>query len=417
MTSDDLNAIEQRHVWHPFTPMQAWCDAAHEPLRLVAGQGCVLVDQHGREYLDGNSSIWTNIHGHAHPTINAAISEQLHSVAHTSVLGFTHEPAIRLAQALVDLFPGNKLTRVFYSDNGSTAIEAAARMALQFWQQEGRPERDTILAFDRAYHGDTLGAASMGGLPVFKGSANQFGYAVQRVPSLDALDAIDASKIAAVIIEPLVQGAAGIRLWPTGMLRALQAWCTTHDVLLILDEVMTGFGRTGTMFACEHEGVVPDLIALAKGITGGYLPLAATLATERVFASFLAPEHTFYYGHSYTANQLGCAAALASLQVFREEQVLEHLPQKVAQFSEALDALRAHPQVSEVRQCGLIAGIEVRSEKNVGAKICVAARAHGLLTRPIWNTLVLMPPLCVTANEMQRMVHALIAAMDSIGGA
>lgn len=408
---NDLLALEKAHLWHPFTPMAAWCEEGHEPLQLVSGRGCTLTDQHGREYLDGNASIWTNVHGHAHPVINAAIVEQLQRVAHTSFLGFTHEPAIRLAKALVDLFPSEKLTRVFYSDNGSTAIEAAVRMALQFWQQQGQPERNTLLAFDRGYHGDTLGAASLGGLPVFKGSANDFGYQVQRVPSMEALAHVDATQLAAVIIEPLMQGAAGMRLWPAGMLKQLETWCREQDVLLILDEVMTGFGRTGTMFACEHEGVVPDFIALAKGLTGGYLPLSATLTTDRIFEAFLKPEHTFYYGHSYTANQLGCVAALASLQVFQDERLLEQLPAKVAQFSRALDVFRAHPKVLEVRQCGMMAGIEVRSEMLVGARICIEARKHGLLTRPVLNTLVLMPPLCVTEAEMQRMVEALRRAL------
>lgn len=412
--TNDLLALEKAHLWHPFTPMAAWCADGHEPLRLVSGRGCTLTDHQGHEYLDGNASIWTNVHGHAHPTINAAIIEQLQRVAHTSFLGFTHEPAIRLAKALVDLFPGEKLTRVFYSDNGSTAIEAAVRMALQFWQQQGQPERNTLLAFDRAYHGDTLGAASLGGLPVFKGSANDFGYQVQRVPSMEALATIDAKTLAAVIIEPLMQGAAGMRMWPTGMLTQLETWCREHDVLLILDEVMTGFGRTGKMFACEHEGVVPDFIALAKGLTGGYLPLAATLTTDRIFAAFLKPEHTFYYGHSYTANQLGCAAALASLQVFKDESLLEQLPVKVTQFSQALDVFRDHPGVLEVRQCGMMAGIEVKSETLVGARICIEARKHGLLTRPVLNTLVLMPPLCVTNAEMQRMVKALRLALDEV---
>ncbi|MBL9144165.1 MAG: adenosylmethionine--8-amino-7-oxononanoate transaminase [Verrucomicrobiaceae bacterium] len=409
-----LIALEKQHLWHPFTPMQDWCAPEHEPLMLVSGQGCVLRDQHGREYLDGNSSIWTNIHGHNHPTITAAITKQLRTVAHTSFLGFTHPPAIELAKQLVDLFPGEKLMRVFYSDNGSTAIEAGVRMALQYWKQNGAPQRDTVLSFDRAYHGDTLGAASLGGLPVFKGSGNDFGYNVVRVASMEALEQVDASRLAVVIIEPSIQGAAGMRVWPQGMLRQLKTWCHANDVLLMLDEVMTGFGRTGKMFACLHEDVVPDIIAMAKGITGGYLPLAATLTTERLFAGFLAPGNTFYYGHSYTANQAGCAAALASLQVFKDEHVLELLPQKVEQFSRALDVFRVHPAIKEVRQVGLIAGIEVCSAELVGPRICMAAREHGLLTRPVLNTLVLMPPLCATEDEMQRMVNALRLALDSV---
>lgn len=393
--------------------MQAWCDEAHEPLMLVSGQGCYLKDQHGREYLDGNSSIWTNIHGHSHPTIHGAIRDQLERISHTSFLGFTHEPAIHLGQQLVDLIPNQELSRVFYSDNGSTAIESAMRMALQYWKQNGQPERDTILSFDRAYHGDTLGAASVGGIPIFKGSGNDFGYRVQRVPNMSELESLPASEIsrlAAVIIEPLIQGSAGMRLWPKGMLKALSEWCRKHDIFLILDEVMTGFGRTGKMFACEHEDVIPDFLCLAKGITGGYLPLAATLTTERVFDGFLGAGRAFYYGHSYTANQLGCAAALGSLQVFREERVMENLPAKVQLFTELLATFKELPCVMEIRQCGMIAGIEIgpySPEELRGVQVCMAARKHGLLTRPVVDTLVLMPPLSVTEEELTKMVDAL----------
>lgn len=418
----DLLDLEKRHLWHPFTPMQAWCAEDHEPLMLVSGQGCTLRDQQGREYLDGNSSIWTNIHGHNHPTLNASIRAQLDRVAHTSFLGFTHEPAIQLSKQLVDLLPGSDLCRVFYSDNGSTAIESAIRMTLQFWKQNGHPERDSILAFDRAYHGDTLGAASVGGIPIFKGSGNDFGYRVLRVPNLDALDLLTAeerSRLAGAIIEPLIQGSAGMRLWPQGMLKGLKQWCRQHDILLILDEVMTGFGRTGTMFACQHEDVVPDFLCLAKGLTGGYLPLAATMTTERIFEGFLGAGKAFYYGHSYTANQLGCAAALGSLQVFREEKVLEKLPAKVRFFAGLLEGLRELPQVMEIRQCGMIAGIEIGAydpEQRMGAKVCLTAREHGLLTRPVVDTIALMPPLAVTEPEMERMVTALRRAIEETCG-
>ncbi len=418
--STSLLQLEKRHLWHPFTPMQAWCDEGHEPLMLVSGQGCYLRDQHGRDYLDGNSSIWTNIHGHSHPTIHAAIRAQLDQVAHTSFLGFTHEPAIQLGQQLVDLLPGSALSRVFYSDNGSTAIECAIRMALQYWKQNGHPQRDSILAFDRAYHGDTLGAASVGGIPVFKGSGNDFGYRVQRVPTLEALDQLppeEVARLSAVIIEPLIQGSAGMRLWPHGMLKALSDWCRDRDIFLILDEVMTGFGRTGKMFACQHEDVVPDFLCLAKGLTGGYLPLAATMTTERVFEGFLGAGRAFYYGHSYTANQLGCAAALGSLQVFREEQVMEHLPEKIRVFTALLDALRDLPFVMDIRQCGLVAGIEIgpyAPEKLMGVKTCLEARQHGLLTRPVVDTLVLMPPLAATESELEKMVAALRQAIVTI---
>lgn len=418
MTS--LLQTEKRHLWHPFTPMQAWCDDAHEPMMLVSGQGCYLTDQHGNQYLDGNSSIWTNIHGHNHPTINAAIRAQLDQVAHTSFLGFTHEPAIQLGQQLVDLLPGGPLSRVFFSDNGSTAIECAIRMTLQYWKQNGHSERDTILTFDRAYHGDTLGAASVGGIPIFKGSGNDFGYRVLRIADFTALQALteeEISRLAGAIIEPLIQGSAGMRLWPKGMLRSLSDWCKARDVLLILDEVMTGFGRTGKMFACQNEEVVPDFLCLAKGITGGYLPLAATMTTERIFEGFLGPGRAFYYGHSYTANQLGCAAALGSLQVFREQRVMEALPAKIRHFTALLDSLRDLPAVMEIRQCGMVAGVEIgpyAPEELMGVKTCLAARKHGLLTRPVVDTIVLMPPLAVTEAELTQMVEALRQAILEI---
>lgn len=407
--------LDKRHLWHPFTAMGPWCAEEHTPLMLVEGRGCMLRDQFGNEYLDGNASIWTNVHGHNHPVINAAIVEQLGRVAHTSFLGFTHEPAIRLAKALVDLLPGGKLTRAFFTDNGSTAIESAVRMALQFWKQNGRPQRDTLVAFDRAYHGDTLGAASLGGIPLFKGSGNDFGYRVITVASLEDLHTLaekECGRIAAVIIEPLIQGAAGMRLWPPGMLKALDGWCRAQDVFLILDEVMTGFGRTGKMFACEHEGVVPDFLCLAKGLTGGYLPLAATLTTERVFEGFLSDPsegRTFFYGHSYAGSQLGCAAALASLRVFREERVLEQLPAKISRLGELMADLPGF------RQCGMIAAMTIDSpDLSLGAQVCLVARKHGLLTRPIGNTIVLMPPLCVTLDELERMVRALRLALEEI---
>ncbi len=410
--TDSLLQLEKQHLWHPFTPMRQWCAEEHAPLLLVEGRGCTLRDQFGNEYLDGNASIWTNIHGHNHPAINAAITAQLGKVAHTSFLGFTHEPAIRLAKELVDLLAGGKLTRAFFTDNGSTAIESAVRMALQYWKQNGRPQRDTLVAFDRAYHGDTLGAASLGGIPLFKGSGNDFGYRVVTVSSLDELAAMDADRIAAVVIEPLIQGAAGMRLWPQGMLKMLDAWCQTQDVFLILDEVMTGFGRTGKMFACEHEDVVPDFLCLAKGLTGGYLPLAVTLTSERVFAGFLGESEegrTFFYGHSYAGSQLGCAAALASLRIFREERVLELQPAKIARLGELMG------DMSAFRQCGMIAAMTVDSpDLSLGSQVCLAARQHGLLTRPIGNTIVLMPPLCVTLDEMERMVAALRAAVAEV---
>jgi adenosylmethionine-8-amino-7-oxononanoate aminotransferase len=428
MSADHLRQADKRHVWHPFTQMRDWCAPGHDPLVLVEGRGSTLVDAEGREYLDGNSSIWTNIHGHSHPRIIAALREQAGKLAHSSFLGFTNEPAIRLAEKLVALFPQNTLTRVFYSDDGSTAIEVALKMAVQFHQLTGNPQRCRFAAFDHAYHGDTAGAASLGGIAAFHDRFAPLSFPVVRVPDLAALEALDAatvSALAAVVIEPLIQGAAGMRTWPRGLLSDLRAWCNRHGVFLILDEVMTGFGRTGKMFACQHEDVVPDFLAVAKGLTGGTMPLAATLTTEKVFEAFLgdyAEMKTLFYGHSYCGNPLGCAAALASLEVFAEERTLEHLAPKIRRMGELLCDLASDPHVRAVRQCGFMAGIDVVQadgspypwQEQTGAKICVAARAHGLLTRPVRDTLVLMPPLCFTPTELERSVSALRAGIREV---
>jgi adenosylmethionine-8-amino-7-oxononanoate aminotransferase len=424
--TDALIAADKRHTWHPFTQMRAWCDPAHEPLVLVEGHGAILRDSRGREYIDGNSSIWTNLHGHNHPKLNAAIRDQLDRVAHVSFLGSTNASAARLAERLCGLFPRKNLSRVFFSDNGSTAIEVALKMAVQYWQLAGRADRNRFIAFDRAYHGDTAGAASVGGIAGFHGRFADLHFPVERIGSLDELATVEnPDTVAAVIIEPLVQGAAGIRLWPEGMLRELSAWCDVRGILLILDEVMTGFGRTGTMFACEQERVFPDFLCLAKGITGGYLPLAATLATERIYEQFLggvAEQKTLYYGHSYTANPLGCAAALASLDIFEEENVLENLKPRIARLRELLEPLAQHPHVREVRQCGFIAGIEIGADQQTpypwaelrGARICEAARKHGLLTRPVLDTIVLMPPYCVTDEQLSHAVEAIRRGIEEV---
>ena len=423
-----LAAADHRHLWHPFTQQRSWC--SEEPLVIVSGSGTTLTDSRGRTYLDGNSSIWTNIHGHAHPRITEAVSRQIATLDHTSFLGTTHPGAIRLAERLVHLLPGAPLPRVFFSDNGSTAVEAALKMTLQSRQQRGEPERRLFAAFPGAYHGDTAGAASLGGIAAFFDRFAGMHFPVERFTGLAELEAYPRPReLAAVILEPLVQGAAGMRLWPEGMLRSLRHYCDRHGILLILDEVMTGFGRTGTLFACQREEVVPDLLCLAKGMTGGVLPLAATLVREEIYADFLGSveeQKTFYYGHSYTANPVACAAALASLDLFEEEQTLERLQPKIAHLSRRLESLRALPHVAEIRQCGFLAGIEVMRdpatrtpyawEELTGARICKAARAHGLLTRPVLDTIVLMPPLCMTAEQIDRAVEAIAKSIGEVCG-
>ncbi len=419
MTNDEIGFLDKRHGWHPFTQMADWCAAEHEPLVLVEGSGAVLRDSEGREYIDGNSSIWTNLHGHRNPRLDAALKRQVDRVAHTSFLGFTNPPAAQLAAELCALWPGGKLSRCFFTDDGSTAIEVALKMAAQFRQLHGEPHKKRLVAFGGAYHGDTMGASSLGGIPLFHDRFAAWQFPVTHVNSIAELASLDTTEINADCIEPLIQGAAGMRLWPAGMLAELRRWCDANDVLLIADEVMTGFGRTGTMFACEHENVTPDFVALAKGLTGGYLPLAATLTTERVFEAFLGgPERTLYYGHSYCGNQLGCAVALENLAIFRDEKVLVSLAKKIAHFSTLLADLEKKPGIAAVRQLGFIAGIDVQPcGPHTGARVCVAARKHGLLTRPIRDTVVLMPPYCITDVQMETAVNAIAAAAAEISAA
>ena len=415
---------DKDYVWHPFTNMREWCASQHEPLVLIEGRGALLRDSCGREYIDGNSSIWTNIHGHNHPHINDAVCRQLGRVAHTSFLGFTNPPAIELAHAIVNLFPKNSLSRVFYSDDGSTGIEVALRIADQYWRLRNS-RKHQFIAFKSGYHGDTAGAASLGAAAMFQIGHAHWNFPAIQVPNVAALEALspaEVAKVAAVVMEPLVQGAAGMRLWPAGTLRAVREWCDRTDTLLIADEVMTGFGRTGRMFATEHEKVIPDMMILAKGLSGGYLPLAITLISEKLFSAFdgsIAEGKALAYGHSYTGNALACAAAKASLEVFQNEGVLEALQPKIQHLGSMLAGLGNLPGVAEVRQCGFIVGIDLNgshegTSTSFAADVCVEARQYGLLTRPIRDVVVLMPPLCITSNQLAQAVEALRAAITAV---
>lgn len=418
---------DKLHCWHPFTRQAEWTAAGHEPLMLVKGEGVWLEDMDGTRYIDGNSSIWTNVHGHAHPQINKAIRDQLECVSHTSYLGFAHPMAGKLARKLVDFFPDSDLQRVFYSDDGSTAIEVALKMSFQYRLQNGEEDRTEFVAFLNCYHGDTMGAASLGGVEAFFARFRKFGFPVRFVRDMEEFKALDnLDRVAGVVIEPLVQGVNQIRVWPEGMLRELRRFTEEQGIFLILDEVMTGFGRTGKMFACQHEEVVPDFLCLAKGLTGGYLPMAATLVREKIYEGFLgSSERAFYYGHSYTANQLCCAAALASLEVFAKEDTLAALQPKIELMAAGLAAIRENcPHVWEVRQCGMVAGVEIRQPDGTpyehgmrtGEKICVAARQHGLLTRAILDTIVVMPPLSISEQEIGLMLKAIESAItDQLG--
>src|SRR3954454_22016285 len=388
---------------------------------VESAEGCELIDSEGRRYIDGVSSLWCNVHGHRHPAIDAAVRAQLDRVAHSTMLGLSHPPAIELAERLVQLAPPG-LTRVFYSDSGSTAAEIALKMAFQYWQQQGRGERTRFVCLDNAYHGDTVGSVSVGGIDLFHSLYRPLLFDATRVPPGD-LHAMDRSlaggDVAAVIMEPLVQGAAGMLMQPEGYLTGVRELCDRHEVLLDLDEVATGFGRTGRMFACEHESVAPDFLCLAKGLTGGYMPLAATLATEEVYEGFLG-EHqelrTFFHGHTYTGNPLACAAALATLDVFESERTLERLERKIALLGMLLEPLERHPAVAEVRRCGFMVGIELTPyplELSMGHRVTLEARRLGAIIRPLGDVVVLMPPLAISEQELELLVGITVDAIDA----
>ncbi len=337
-SAEDWVALDRKHLWHPFTPMLSWMGT--DPLVIASAEGNELIDTQGARYLDAVSSLWCNVHGHRHPVIDAAIRAQLDKVAHSTLLGLGNLPSIELAERLVKVAPAG-LTRVFYSDSGSTAVEAALKMAFQAQQLSGRTHRTRFLALSNAYHGDTLGSVSVGGMDLFHQIFKPLLFHTARIPpTFDALEQIfadEGSTLAAFVLEPLIQGAAGMLLQPPGFLARARALCDENGVLLICDEVATGFGRTGTMFACEQEQVSPDLMCVAKGISGGYLPLAATLTTETVFECFLGSpgeRRTFFHGHTYTGNPLACAAALASLGLFESERTLERVMQNISIISQ-----------------------------------------------------------------------------------
>jgi adenosylmethionine-8-amino-7-oxononanoate aminotransferase len=413
MTTQELAAIDKRVLWHPFTQQRGW--AEEEPLIVERAEGCTLYDTDGNAYIDGISSLWCTVHGHAHPAIDAAVRAQLGRVAHTTMLGLTHQPAIELAQRLVEIAPPG-LSRVFYSDNGSTAAEVALKMAFQYWRHRGQKRRTGFVCLRGGYHGDTIGSVSVGGIDLFHACFGPLLFdAWQAEPGdrehVAALLREHAGEVAAVIVEPLVQGAAGIVTHPDGYLRAVRELCDEHDVLLICDEVATGFGRTGTMFACEQEDVAPDLMCVAKGLTGGYLPLAATLATERVYDAFLgefADLKTFFHGHTYTGNPLACAAALATLEIFRREGTLAALQPKIALLGELLEKHVAPLRsVREVRRRGFMVGIELADfplAARMGHEVTRAARRRGAIVRPLGDVVVLMAPLSITAHELRRLV-------------
>lgn len=405
-------ADDQRHVWHPYTQMAT----APAPIPLIRADGVYLYTADGRKILDGISSWWVNIHGHNHPRLNRALTEQLPRLAQVIFAGFTHEPAARLAGELARRTPG-QLERVFYSDDGSTAVEVALKMAYQHWRHRGEPERTLFVALDNAYHGDTFGAMAAGSSGVFHQAFRDLLFEVRRArlpgrtggsgEDLAAILEQDGHRIAAVLVEPMLQGAGGMNFWPASALREVRDLTRAHGTLLIADEILTGFGRTGELFACEHGPVVPDILCLSKALTGGYLPLGATLTNQEVFDSFLSDDRTrtFFHGHSYTGNALACAVALESLRLFDDERRLDRVRKLATLFALRLEALRGCSGVVDVRGLGAIAVVELAAPGTAGYLSDIGPRLgrefleRGILLRPLGNVLYFMPPYVITDDE------------------
>lgn len=441
-----LARLDKRHVWHPFTQMREW--DPDDFLIIEKGKGSYLYDTEGRRYLDGVSSLWCNVHGHRVPELDRAVKAQLGRIAHSTFLGLSNVPAILLSRRLVRIAPPG-LNKVFYSDSGSEAVEIGLKMAFQYWKHKGKPGKIGFLKLTNAYHGDTVGAVSVGGIGLFH---EIFGPLLFKTFSADAPDryhekfrasddayaALCASRvekvlkkrsgsIAAIVMEPLVQGAAGMITHPRGFLKRVRRLADRYGVLLILDEVATGFGRTGRMFACEHEGVRPDILCLGKGLSGGYLPLAATLTTDEIYNEFLGRTEefkTFFHGHTYTANPLACAVALANLERFGARGVIAANRKLIRGFTRRLADIACLPHVGDVRQCGLMAGIELVQDKasnrgypvgdKIGARVARCARDKGVIIRPLGNVIVLMPPFSFTEAELAKLCGAVRESIAEI---
>lgn len=436
----DLEKADLECIWHPFTQMQLY--RREKPVIIEKGRGCRLYDIEGNAYLDGVSSLWTNVHGHAKAELDEALKAQTDLIAHSTLLGISSVPAIRFARKLLDVVPSG-LTKVFYSDSGSTSVEIALKMAFQYHRQspKGNPKKTKFLSFVNAYHGDTIGSVSLGGIDLFHEMYRELLFETYKVASpycyrcpygldypgckLDCLLGVEKmldehhDEIAAVVLEPLVQGAAGMLMQPEGFLRGVRALCDHYGVFLIADEVAVGFGRTGKMFACEHEGVTPDILCLAKGISGGYLPLAATVTSEEIFDGFLGEfveNKTFFHGHTYTGNPLACAVAIASLELFEKERIIENLQPKITFLKNKMAAFKNLSHVGDIRQRGLMVGIELVADRNTreglpvadrtGHQVILEARKRGVMIRPLGDIIVLMPPLAMSIEELDRLCEA-----------
>jgi adenosylmethionine-8-amino-7-oxononanoate aminotransferase len=447
MDYEALKQLDHRYLWHPFTQMREWM--AEEPCIISRGDGHYLIDVNGKRYLDGVSSLWCNVHGHRKKEIDDAIKAQLDCIAHSTFLGLSHVPGIQLAEKLIEIAPKG-LQRVFYSDSGATAVEIALKMAVQYWQLKGETKRTLVASLAESYHGDTVGSMSMGYSEIFHRFHKSLLFPVLRIApphvfryhqhmsESAALNAAvkeaeeklsqNKSALAALVMEPLMQGAAGMWSHPVEYVRAMADLCRRNQILLVLDEVATGFGRTGKIFAADHAAVAPDILCLAKGITGGYLPLAATLTTEEIFSAFLGEYKefkTFFHGHTYTGNPLGCAAALASLDLFERGKIIEGMQPKIAYVQDRLnDEVLSLAHVSDVRQWGYMIGIELvedkasrknyATERRIGHKVILEARKHGVMVRPLGDVIILMPPLTITEGELTTLLDVVYNSIRAV---
>lgn len=440
----ELLEKNRQYLWNPFTQMKEFLD--DEPLIIEAANGVRLRDVRGQEYYDGNSSLWLNVHGHNRAELNTAIVGQLDRVAHSTLLGMSNVPAIELAARLVQIAPAG-LGKVFFSDSGATAVEIGLKMAFAYWRRTGRPEKRGFVGMHNAYHGDTIGAVSVGGIDLFHAEFGPLLFEAERVPypyayrfdgseeecaaaclaQLRRLLEQHADELACLVVEPLVQAAGGMILMPGGFLTEVASLCREQDVLLLADEVATGFGRTGKLFACEHEDVRPDLMTIGKGLTGGYLPVAATLASDRIYDVFcgdFSERKTFFHGHSYTGNQLGCAVALASLDLLEREGTIEHAVSAGAVLADLLAPIAELEHVGEVRRLGFMVGIELVRDRETkepfdwrhatGARICRRARKLGLVTRPLGDVVTLLPPLAASEGDLEAMTGILYTAIRDV---
>lgn len=420
--------LDKRYIWHPYTPMEAYLESGR-PLVIERAQGARLYDADGRSYIDGNASWWTSLLGHNHPRLVRALTEQAEKLCHTSLAGVTHAPAARFAEALSRVAPTG-LEHVFFSDNGSTAVESAIKLCAQFWEQNGRPERTRFLSLKDAFHGETLGATALGGVDAFRRPFAALTMPVSHLPSpadgvdraLAALESelvLRGDSIAALVVEPLVQGAGGMRIYSGEYLKQARRLTAEHDVLLVADEVFTGYGRTGTFWACERAGVVPDVLCSAKGLSGGLLPFAATLVSEKIFRGFLgSAERAFYYGHTYCGNPLGAAVALEVLAIYEEEGVLTQAAKNGAQLARAFDELARIPGVSGARSLGMVGALELGTGhgylERAGWRVYEEALALGAYVRPLGNVVYLTPPLNISESDLTELLDIVGAAVSKV---